>query len=142
MPRKSQEYDDIPGTFVFDAERSRQGYGINMFCMSLMKEENRKAFKANEAEYLKRFQLTDEQRELSGKSVTLGPPPEAQLVYDHARGSVGVAIRGARRVVELPKGYGGAGAELGMIDDGMFVLTQPDRSPLMINPHTGIARPF
>jgi protocatechuate 4,5-dioxygenase alpha chain len=63
MPRKSQEYDDIPGTFVFDAERSRQGYGINMFCMSLMKEENRKAFKANEAEYLKRFQLTDEQRD-------------------------------------------------------------------------------
>jgi len=63
MPRKSQEYDDIPGTFVFDAERSRQGYGINMFCMSLMKEENRKAFKANEAEYLKRFQLTEEQRD-------------------------------------------------------------------------------
>jgi protocatechuate 4,5-dioxygenase alpha subunit len=48
---------------VFDAERSRQGYGINMFCMSLMKEENRKAFKADEAEYLKKFQLTDEQRD-------------------------------------------------------------------------------
>ena len=51
--RKEQDYDDIPGTFVFDAERSRQGFGINMFCMSLMKDENRKAFKANEAEYLK-----------------------------------------------------------------------------------------
>jgi protocatechuate 4,5-dioxygenase alpha chain len=63
MVRRPQEYDDIPGTFVFDAERSRQGYGINMFCMSLMKDENRKAFKANEAEYLKRFQLTDEQRD-------------------------------------------------------------------------------
>ncbi|MFL6799436.1 MAG: protocatechuate 4,5-dioxygenase subunit alpha [Xanthobacteraceae bacterium] len=63
MPRKEQEYDDIPGTFVFDAERSRQGYGINMFCMSLMKEENRKAFKANEADYLKRFKLTPEQTE-------------------------------------------------------------------------------
>jgi protocatechuate 4,5-dioxygenase alpha chain len=61
MPRKEQEYDDIPGTFVFDAERSRQGYGINMFCMSLMKDENRKAFKANEAEYLKKFKLTPEQ---------------------------------------------------------------------------------
>ena len=47
---KEKDYDDIPGTFVFDAERSRQGYGINMFCMSLMKDENRKAFKANEAE--------------------------------------------------------------------------------------------
>src|SRR5438445_13526754 len=63
MARAQHDYDDIPGTFVFDAERSRQGYGINMFCMSLMKDENRKAFKANEAEYLQRFPLSDEQRE-------------------------------------------------------------------------------
>ena len=61
MARKAQDYDDIPGTFVFDAERSREGYGINMFCMSLMKEENRKAFKANEAGYLKKFNLTPAQ---------------------------------------------------------------------------------
>ena len=61
MARKEQVYDDIPGTFVFDAERSREGFGINMFCMSLMKDENRKAFKANEPEYLKKFNLTPEQ---------------------------------------------------------------------------------
>jgi protocatechuate 4,5-dioxygenase alpha chain len=61
MARERHEYDDIPGTFVFDAERSRQGYGINMFCMSLMQEENRQAFKANEAEYLKKFNLTQAQ---------------------------------------------------------------------------------
>jgi protocatechuate 4,5-dioxygenase alpha chain len=61
MKRAQQDYDDIPGTFVFDAERSRRGYGINMFCMSLMKDENRKAFKANEAEYLKKFPLTPDQ---------------------------------------------------------------------------------
>jgi protocatechuate 4,5-dioxygenase, alpha chain len=59
----AKEYDDIPGTFVFDADRSRQGYHLNMFCMSLMKAENRKAFKADEAEYLNRFALTPEQRE-------------------------------------------------------------------------------
>lgn len=63
MPRVEKEYDDIPGTFVFDQERSRRGYGINMFCMSLMKAENRKAFKENEAEYLKKFPLTPEQTE-------------------------------------------------------------------------------
>jgi protocatechuate 4,5-dioxygenase alpha chain len=63
MPRKEQAYDDIPGTFVFDAERSREGYGINMFCMSLMKDENRRAFKADEAGYLKKFKLTPEQEE-------------------------------------------------------------------------------
>jgi protocatechuate 4,5-dioxygenase alpha chain len=60
---REKEYDDIPGTFVFDADRSRQGYYLNMFCMSLMKAENRKAFKANEAEYLERFQMTPEQRD-------------------------------------------------------------------------------
>jgi protocatechuate 4,5-dioxygenase alpha chain len=63
VAREQHDYDDIPGTFVFDQERSRQGYGINMFCMSLMKDENRKAFKANEAEYLKKFHLTPEQAE-------------------------------------------------------------------------------
>jgi protocatechuate 4,5-dioxygenase alpha chain len=46
---------------VFNAARSSQGYGINMFCMSLMKDENRKAFKANEAGYLKKYPLTPEQ---------------------------------------------------------------------------------
>ena len=61
MARTQQDYDDIPGTFVFDAERSREGFGINMFCMSLMKDDNRKAFKANEAEYLKKFPLTPDQ---------------------------------------------------------------------------------
>ena len=63
MAREQHDYDDIPGTFVFDQERSRQGYGINMFCMSLMQEENRKAFKANEPEYLKKFNLTPAQTE-------------------------------------------------------------------------------
>jgi protocatechuate 4,5-dioxygenase, alpha chain len=58
-----KDYDDIPGTFVFDADRSRQGYHLNMFCMSLMKAENRKAFKDNEASYLDRFALTPQQRE-------------------------------------------------------------------------------
>jgi protocatechuate 4,5-dioxygenase alpha chain len=57
------EYDDIPGTTVFDAERARRGYHLNMFCMSLMKADNRAAFKANEAEFLRRFPMTPEQRE-------------------------------------------------------------------------------
>src|SRR5579863_6072916 len=63
MAREQHDYDDIPGTFVFDAERSREGFGINMFCMSLMKDDNRKAFKADEAAYLTKFRLTPEQTE-------------------------------------------------------------------------------
>jgi len=63
MSRTPQAYDDIPGTFVFDAERAKEGYHLNMFCMSLMKDENRKAFKADEAKYLERFPMTQEQRD-------------------------------------------------------------------------------
>ena len=56
------EYDDIPGTTVFDAERSRQGYHLNMFCMSLMKPENRDAFRDDEERYLDAFPMSVEQR--------------------------------------------------------------------------------
>src|ERR1700677_968716 len=60
---RPNEYDDIPGTTVFDAERSRRGYHLNMFCMALMKPEARAAFKANEAEFVQRFAMSAEQRE-------------------------------------------------------------------------------
>ena len=63
--KTQKDYDDIPGTYVFDADRSRRGYHLNMFCMSLMKAENRKAFKADEKKYLdERFPgLSADQRE-------------------------------------------------------------------------------
>ncbi|MEO8485030.1 MAG: protocatechuate 4,5-dioxygenase subunit alpha [Betaproteobacteria bacterium] len=57
------EFRDIPGTTVFDATQSRLGYHLNMFCMSLMKEENRIAFKADERAYLERFPMTADQRQ-------------------------------------------------------------------------------
>ena len=57
-----KEYADIPGTFVFDAEQSRKGYHLNMFCMSLLKAENREAFRADEAGYLDSFPMSAEQR--------------------------------------------------------------------------------
>jgi protocatechuate 4,5-dioxygenase alpha chain len=59
---KPDPYDDIPGTILFDAQRSRQGYHLNMFCMSLMSAENRAAFKANEEAYLDKWPLSPEQR--------------------------------------------------------------------------------
>ncbi len=58
---ENADFDDIPGTILFDAQRSRQGYHLNMFCMSLMKAENRDAFRADERAYLARFALTPEQ---------------------------------------------------------------------------------
>lgn len=57
-----RDYDDIPGTYVFDGRRSQQGYALNMFCMSLNDAAHREEFTSDEAGYLDRFDLTDEQR--------------------------------------------------------------------------------
>ncbi len=56
-------YHDIPGTILFDAEQSRKGYHLNMFCMSLMKAENREAFKADQRAYLDRWPMSEAQKQ-------------------------------------------------------------------------------
>jgi protocatechuate 4,5-dioxygenase, alpha chain len=58
-----QPYEDIPGTWVFDAERARKGYHLNEFLYSLMKATNRKEFLANEGQYTLKFKMTPAQRE-------------------------------------------------------------------------------
>jgi protocatechuate 4,5-dioxygenase alpha chain len=60
---KKNEFDDIPGTTVFDAELSRKGYHLNMFFMSLMKPENRAAFKADQVSYMRAYPMTAEQQQ-------------------------------------------------------------------------------
>ncbi|PIE13215.1 MAG: protocatechuate 4,5-dioxygenase subunit alpha [Rhodobacterales bacterium] len=57
-----KDYDDIPGTLVFDADRSREGYHLNQFCISLRRQANRDAFNADEAAYLDKYPMTPEQR--------------------------------------------------------------------------------
>ena len=56
-------YLDVPGTTIFDAEQSRKGYHLNQFCMSLMKAENREAFKRDERAYLDQWPMTEEQKQ-------------------------------------------------------------------------------
>jgi protocatechuate 4,5-dioxygenase, alpha chain len=58
-----EAYEDIPGTWVFDAQRARQGYHLNEFLYSLMKAENRKEFLADEPRYTLKFKMSSAQRE-------------------------------------------------------------------------------
>jgi len=60
--RNDRDYHDIPGTYVFDGARSRAGYALNMFCMSLNEEANRDTFRADPGAYLDGWDLTPEQR--------------------------------------------------------------------------------
>jgi protocatechuate 4,5-dioxygenase alpha chain len=59
----NSQLDDIPGTIVFTAERSRIGFQLNQFCMSLMKAANRERFHADERAYLDEWPLSEEQKQ-------------------------------------------------------------------------------
>jgi protocatechuate 4,5-dioxygenase, alpha chain len=61
--KHKEAYEDIPGTWVFDAQRARKGYHLNEFLYSLMKDANRKEFLADQRAYTLKFKMTDEQRE-------------------------------------------------------------------------------
>ena len=67
MPSNIKEYlaqlEDIPGTRVYTAARARKGYHLNQFAMSLMKAENREAFKADERAYLDHYPMTEAQKQ-------------------------------------------------------------------------------
>src|SRR5262249_56764518 len=63
MTSYTAEFDDIPGTRVFTAQRAKKGYELNQFCMSLMKEANRERFKANERAYLDETKMSEEQKQ-------------------------------------------------------------------------------
>ena len=63
MSKQPEAYEDIPGTWVFDAQRARKGYHLNAFFYSLMSHENREEFRADEYKYLMKFPMTEAQRE-------------------------------------------------------------------------------
>lgn len=58
-----KDYEDIPGTFVFDADRARVGYPLNQFCISLGKASARAAFAADPEAYMAQYPMTDDQRQ-------------------------------------------------------------------------------
>ena len=63
MSRAAREYDDIPGTYVFDSQYCRLGYALNTFLMTLNRADGRAAFAADEAACLDSYGVTTEQRQ-------------------------------------------------------------------------------
>jgi len=55
------DYEDIPGTYVFNGKRCRDGYRLNKFCKTLDIEANREAFRNDPEGYIAQFKMSDEQ---------------------------------------------------------------------------------
>ena len=63
MKNPADAFNDIPGTVHFNGERLRQGYQLNKFLSSLLDPDNRNSFRTDQAGYLSRFAMTQQQRE-------------------------------------------------------------------------------
>ncbi|MBN8816332.1 MAG: protocatechuate 4,5-dioxygenase subunit alpha [Sphingomonas sp.] len=57
------EFEDIPGTRVFTAQRARAGYHLNQFAMSLMRPDNRDRWQADERAYLDGWPMSEAQKQ-------------------------------------------------------------------------------
>ena len=62
MTWNEHDYDDIPGTYVFDGETSNAAYPLNKLLFSFNHEENRKEFADDPAAYADKYGLSPEQK--------------------------------------------------------------------------------
>lgn len=115
IPTPPDPFEDIPGTTLFNAERARQGYHLNMFCMSLMKAANREEFRADEAAYLAKWPMTQEQR-------------DAVLKRDWQR-----MIHLGGNIYFLSKLFSTDGKSFQFVAASMTGLTQEEYAQMMLN---------
>lgn len=62
MVWQKHDYDEIPGTYVFDGKRSHSAYNLNKMAYSFNSAANREEFAADMDAYCRKFNLPDEQR--------------------------------------------------------------------------------
>ena len=63
MTWKEHDYDSIPGTYVFDGQKSHSAFALNKLLFSFNHEENRQEFANDPAAYADKFGLGPEQKE-------------------------------------------------------------------------------
>ena len=63
MNWQKHDYDNIPGTYVFNGETAHAAYGLNKLLFSFNREENRQAFAADPGAYADSFKLSAEQKQ-------------------------------------------------------------------------------
>lgn len=59
---KRHDYDDIPGTYVFDGRTANRAYALNKLLYSFNHEANRQAYARDPAAYADSFGLPEDQK--------------------------------------------------------------------------------
>jgi protocatechuate 4,5-dioxygenase alpha chain len=110
------EFDDIPGTRVFTAQRARQGYHLNQFAMSLMKAGESRALQGRRKAPIS----------TNGRSPT--PPRQAVLARDY-----NAMIDEGGNIYFLSKLFSTDGKSFQFAAGSMTGMSQEDYAQMMIN---------
>ncbi|MEC8485260.1 MAG: protocatechuate 3,4-dioxygenase [Marinomonas sp.] len=54
---------EFPGTYLFNGEMAKKGYGLNKMCFSFNNQEARDEFNADPDAYCEKYKLTDVQKQ-------------------------------------------------------------------------------
>jgi len=63
MVWKKHDYDNIPGTYVFDGKQASGAYELNKLFYSLNSADNRAALENDQEAYMAKFNLSEEQKD-------------------------------------------------------------------------------
>lgn len=72
MTWQKHDYDNIPGTYVFDGEQAHSSFTINKMFYSFNEKNCREEFNADPAAYCDKFSLSPEQKSMVLKQDFLG----------------------------------------------------------------------
>jgi protocatechuate 4,5-dioxygenase alpha chain len=79
------DYDDIPGTYVFDGKHAHGAYALNKLLFSFNSELNRTDFERDPAAYCDKFGVTGKYKELVLKKDFLGMLRAGANIYYMAK---------------------------------------------------------
>lgn len=82
------DYDDIPGTYVFDGKHAHKAYALNKLLFSFNDESNRQEFDRDPAAYCDKYGLSDSYKELVLKQDFLGMLRAGANIYYMAKMAV------------------------------------------------------
>ena len=85
MVWKKHDYEDIPGSYVFDGKIAHSAYALNKLFYSFNDESCREEFNADPAAYCDKFGRTDEQKELVVNQDFLGVLRSGANIYYMAK---------------------------------------------------------
>ncbi len=77
----ARPHPPIPGTTLFDGAQAQKGYALNKMCFSFNDARNRAEFKADEAAYMRKYGLNEQQAQAIAQRDVLGLIASGGNVY-------------------------------------------------------------